>query len=90
MWPCRRNSNTAGRATRRVAGRRTEPVVETQTPPLKERLKEEQSQAYRRNSNTTAGRTTARSTEKKPCYHNLMPNCHSCNKGISQVQHAMQ
>ncbi|KAL6284203.1 hypothetical protein ACE6H2_015132 [Prunus campanulata] len=90
MQPCHRNSNIAGRAAGRVAGRRIEPVVETQTPSLEERMKEEQSQACRRNPNTTTGRAAARSTEKKPCYHSIMPNCHSCNKGISQVQHAMQ
>ncbi|CAL9005029.1 unnamed protein product [Prunus brigantina] len=61
------------------------PVIEVQAP-LKELLEEWKKNRASQNPNTTAGRVAARST----CYHRIMPNCHRCNKGISQVHHAMQ
>ncbi|CAL9005459.1 unnamed protein product [Prunus brigantina] len=61
------------------------PVIEVQAP-LKELLEEWKKNRASQNPNTTAGRAAARST----CYHRIMPNCHRCNKGLSQVHHAMQ
>ncbi|CAL2239036.1 unnamed protein product [Prunus armeniaca] len=61
------------------------PVIEVQAP-LKEPLEGWKKNRAIQNPNTIDGRVSARST----CYHRIMPNCHRCNKGISQVHHAMQ